>query len=159
MIPYEYIITGLGALNVIEFVVILLFVSKFPAFVKLITAKRVVFEIDGDGQMVPVKARTHSGAMITKGGIYPYTKEDVIRCSGLTGILAHKASDSRAINPRLMPVFSLFKRLNVDSMEDIESLLKAPLVSKAEYEAMMKKETIKQNYEAIMNEEVAICQD
>jgi|SRR6056297_439612 len=142
MIPNEYIIMGLGALNVVEFVVILLFVSKFPAFVKLIAAKRVVFEIDGDGQMMPVKARTHSGAMITKSGIYPYTKEDVIRCSGLTGILAHKASDSRALNPRLMPVFSLFKRLNVDSLEDLESLLKAPLVSKEEYETMIKENEV-----------------
>jgi len=142
MIPTEYIVMSLGALNVIEFVVIILFVSKFPAFAKLIFAKRVVWEIDGDGQMLPVKARTHSGAMITKGGIYPYTKEDVIRCSGLTGVLAHKASDSRAINPRLMPVFSLFKRLNVDSLEDLESLLKAPLVSKEEYETMIKENEV-----------------
>lgn len=133
-----YIIMGLGSFIVVLLVPLILIVSKFPAFVKLMFAKRVVWEIDGDGQMKPVKARTHSGAMITKDAIYTFTKEDVVRCSGLTGILAHKASDSRAINPKLLPVFSLFKGLNVDSLEDIESILKAPMVSKAEYEEMKK---------------------
>lgn len=142
MIPDSYIIMGLAALNVLEFTALILFVSKFPAFVKLIAAKRVVWEIDGDGQMLPVKARTHSGAMITATGIYPYVKEDIVRCSGLTGILAHKASDARALNPRLMPVFSLFKHSNVDSMEDIESILKAPLITQEDYQKMLKENEV-----------------
>jgi len=142
MISDFYIIIILEALVGLLATVLMIFLSKFPGFAKLIFAKRVVWEIDGDGQMMPVKARTHSGAMITTSGIYPYTKEDVVRCSGLTGILAHKASDSRALNPRLMPVFSLFKQLNVDSMEDIESILKAPLVTQEHYQKILRENEV-----------------
>lgn len=134
MLILELIIVLLGT-------TLLIFVAKFPALFKLIFAKRCVWEIDGDGQMSPVKARTHSGAMLTENAVYPFTKNDVVRCFGLTGILAHKASDSRALNPRLMPVLSLFKQSNVDSLEDIEAILKAPLITEAKYLEMEKAQT------------------
>lgn len=137
-----YIMVGLEVIIVLLLGVLAVFVGKFPVFAKLIFAKRVVWEIDGDGQMTPVKARTHSGAMITKSGIYPYNKEDIVRCSGLTGILVHKASDSRAINPRIAPVLSLFKSKNIDSMEHIEAILKAPLISNEKYEQMLKENEV-----------------
>lgn len=140
MISQFYIMLILEGIIAVLLSVQLIFFMKFPSLWKLLLAKRVVWEIDGDGVMTPVKARTHSGAMMTDSGIYPYTKKDVVRWSGLSGILAHKASDSRAINPDVLPVLSLLRKVNVDSLEDIEAILKAPLLTKEEYAELQKQE-------------------
>lgn len=133
-----YLIMGLEFTCMLLFAALFLIVTKFPFVFKLLFAKTGVFEIQDNGILQITKSRSIAGAMVTKTGTYLYGRNDIVRWSGITCILANKDSDARALNPIIAPVLSLFKQHNVDSLEDVESILKAPLVTPKQYEEMQK---------------------
>lgn len=143
------LITGLEILVLVLAGFLFLVLSKFPFIFKLIFAKTAVFEIQDNGIATPVKSKSIAGAMVTKNGTYLYTKNDVIRWCGITCIIANKDSDARAINPDVAPILSLFKKHNVDSLEDVEAILKAPLVTPEVYARMLKEQQEAQEQESI----------
>ncbi|MDK2948514.1 MAG: hypothetical protein PWQ63_1674 [Methanolobus sp.] len=142
----DMIIITLEVIIMILMTALLLIVAKFAPFLPLLFAKEGVIEIGESGQAVPRKARSVASTMITKKSDRPYryTKKDVIRLCGITFIIANKDTDARAINPDVMPVISILKKGNVDSMEDVEAILKAPLYSKEKYEELLKAQKAQQ---------------
>lgn len=139
--PDFYLMLILEVLLMMVTFILVLIVSKFPFVLKLLFAKSCVFEIQESGNMLPVKSRSIAGAMITKSGTYNYTKKDTLRWCGISSIIAHRDSDARALNPDIMPVLSLLRKVHVDSLEDIECILKSPVISKEDYEKTLSKKS------------------
>lgn len=129
---------GSAGLNLFLVVVIAFIFVKFPSLLGLMFAKRVVWEVAGDGNMHPSPAKAIGGAMRTKKGVYFYERPDCVTFHGVQGIIAHMASDAKAIRPELQPVFSLMKRLNVSNREKLLTLMNARVMTMPEYKALKK---------------------
>ncbi len=136
----DTILIALEAIIMILLTALMIVVAKFAPFLPLIFAKQGVLEINESGVIVPRKARSVASTMITTNGDRPYryTKKDTLRLCGITFVLANKDSDARALNPDVIPVISILKNLNVDSLEDVEAILKAPLYTQEKYEELVK---------------------
>lgn len=130
-------IAGFG-MSIILLVMIAMTLMMYPSILVILTAKRWVWEIEGDGDMEAKKATAIGGAYKTKNGFYFYEKKDKLSFHNKSCILAHKASDSKAIRPEIQPVLSLMKKLNVDTREKLFAILEAPLISLDKYETMYK---------------------
>jgi hypothetical protein len=132
--------TTLGSVGINFFLVVVIgfIFVKFPSLLGLMFAKRVVWEVAGDGNMHPSPAKAIGGAMRTKKGVYFYERPDCVTFHGIQGIIAHMASDAKAIRPELQPVFSLMKRLNVSNREKLLTLLNARVMTMPEYKALKK---------------------
>ena len=135
---YMWTTAGSVIVNFFQLAVIVIIFARFPSILGLLFAKRVVWEVAGDGNMRPSPAKAIGGAMRTKKGVYFYERPDVVSYHGIQGIIAHMASDAKAIRPELQPVFSLMKRLNVNNREKLLALLNARVIQMSEYKAIKK---------------------
>lgn len=148
---YLWTIIGSVIINFFLGAIIFIIFVKFPSLVGLLFAKACVWEVGGNGNMLPSPAKMIGQAMKTKKGVYFYEREDCVGFHGIQGIIANMASDAKAIRPELQPVFSLMKKLNIGNRERLFALLNAHPVTMKEYKEL-KKQSKNESKEGDSNE-------
>ncbi|MBP2029370.1 hypothetical protein J2755_000290 [Methanohalophilus levihalophilus] len=111
-----------------------------PYAIKLALWKKIVWVVESDGTLRPVKANLEALAYRTeKHGYFEFEQEDVVYYAKKPGIIVY-GPYSKAIRPPVVPILQKLKNKGVERYDQLMAILQAQEITKKDYDKLLKEQ-------------------